>query len=265
MPIYLDASGNPIASNAYLDEAGNPIQEQPKQASAPPAAATRGMGRPSTAHGDPGFLERQMARMPLSVDQIPVSGEPIGPLPTSGAISAVKGVPGILARAAGASKVRGGANIAAAVAAAKDVPLQTPGIQAAIDEMMQYSGIENVPRVARSLGKRIASGPLSVEKARLYYPAVSRGSAAEGARLTPNMQRLLGGLKAPLNEAITAAAETVGKGEQYASGMKEYARGSKVARFASENAAPALKAALKRLLQGTALYGGYETAKHLVD
>jgi len=243
----------------------------PKRATPPPASATIGMLQPSTATSraptgtlmdlipPPDQIRQDMGRYKESL------GLAIPTPPVQAMASGAKAVPGILARAAGVSKARAGENIAEAVTAAKDVPLTTPAIQAAVDEMMQYSGIENVPRVVRSLAKRLTTGPLTVEKARLYAPAVSRGSANEFANLSPNMQRLLGGLRAPLNEAITDAAATVGKGEQYASGMKEYARANKARKFATETLSPAAVSALKWLLKGTALGGTFEAGRRLFD
>lgn len=239
--------------------------QAPKQATAPPAAATRGMAQPSTMQ--PPAEQPLMDRLlhgpkvtdPRNGEPIQVLGDPgmLANISTVGGFGSIKGVPGILARAAGMSKAQGGENIAQAVTAAKDVPLQTPGIQAAVDEMMQYSGIENVPRVVRSLAKRLSTGdPFLVQKARLYAPAISRGSANEFAGLTPNMQRLLGGLKGPLNEAITAAAETVGKGEQYASGMKEYARASKAAKTMNETVKPLARRLANKGAEGAALTAG---------
>lgn len=257
-------------------------QSQPKQATPPPAAATMGMRAPDTAtdRAPSGKLLDLIPRRPEQQRDMRqmVDAMPLGtPAPVSAVASGVRAVPALAAkgveagrRIAGLSKFRAGTNIDAAVAAAKDVPLDTTAVKTAVDQMMQYAQpgefIETVPRVVRGLAKRITSGvPLTVEKARLYYPAISRGSANEFANLTPNMQRLLGGLKAPLNEAITAAAETVGKGEQYAKGIGEYARASKAEKFVTDKAAPAAMAALKRLLQGTALYGGYKTGEKLLD
>jgi len=232
----------------------------PKRATPPPASATIGMLQPSTATTSDrvpsvfGFpMKPELAQM---TDGVEVMGQPIGPLPTTGAIGAVKAVPGILARAAGISKVRGAANIAEAVNAAKAVPIDPAQVAAAADEMMQFKGIERVPMVVRKLVTELQQGPMNVERARQFYPALSRMSANDFASLTPNMQRLVGGLKGVFNEAITDAAATVGKGAQYASGMKEYARAGRAAQTYEKTVKPLAARLLRRGAEGAAATAG---------
>lgn len=168
---------------------------------------------------------------------------------------AIRKAPGIIARAV-PSRARAGASIDAAVTAAKDVPVVGDKLNSALDEIMQYDRIERIPMAVRELVtemKKSKRGPFDVEVARRFYPAISRGSVAEWNNLTPNMQRLVGGLRATLDDAITGAADTVGAGEQYASGMKEFARASKWSRRADE-----VKPVAKKLLGKAA--GGAATA-----
>ncbi len=185
-----------------------------------------------------------------------------------GVVAGVKAIatkgPGVIARGLGISKARAGANIAEAVAAAKDVPLDVAtSIGGPLKEIMGYKGIETVPMSVRSLSKAVESGqPLTVELARKYYPAISRMSANEFASLTPNMQRLVGGLRAAMNEGITASAETVGKGAQYAAGMKEYARAGKVGKMV-ESVTPAAESALRKALEALGIGTGGMAAYRL--
>lgn len=247
-----------------------PAGFDPKKA----AAIVRGMATPETTpaqdraalFGGPAenpvpprpSLSEQMRDRPL-MDRVthpipdtltdPETGQPIRVMGSPGIIQAaatsgvnlpgaVKGIPGVLAKGLGISKARAGANIAEAVTAAKDVPLNVAtSIEQPLAEIMRFKGIERLPMAVRSLAKELQSGaPLTVETARKYYPAISRMSASEFATLTPNMQRLVGGLRAAMNTGITDAAETVGKGAQYASGMREYARAGKAAKLAKRAA-----------------------------
>lgn len=277
MPIYTveidgkqyDLEGDHPPSEAEARSAVGSVA--PQQATPPPASATIGMMAPSTKTSraptgtlmdyvpPPAERERDMGRM---VDALPLAvATPSAPAIVAGA----KSVPGVLARAAGISKVRAGANIAEAVDVAKAVPIDPAHVAAAADDMMQFKGIERVPMVVRKLVTELQQGPMNVERARQFYPALSRMSANDFASLTPNMQRLVGGLKGVMNEAITDAAATVGKGAQYASGMKEYAKAGKAAATWENKVKPAAGTALKKLLQGAGLYEGYDIAKKFTD
>ncbi len=254
-------------------------QSQP-QGTAPPAFASAGMARPDTATSPPptGKLidlvkqtpDERTTEMRRYIDALPMA------VPTTGAVSiakagagavkgAAEGTTDFLTKLAGANKARGAANIADAVTAAKDVPVPASDIATAGDRMMQFKGIERVPMAVRKLVGELHAGPITVERARQYYPAISRMSANEWNSLTPNMQRLIGSVRGEMNTAITAAADTVGKGEQYASGMKEFARGAKLGRYVDTSVKPAVKTALKYLGRGTMIGAGYEAYRHLAE
>ena len=71
------------------------------------------------------------------------------------------------------------------------------------------------------------SAPLTYKEARDFYNNISRLSADEFNRLTPVMKQQVGAVRVALNNAIQGTAETVGKGEQYANAMQEFAQGAR--------------------------------------
>ena len=169
-------------------------------------------------------------------------------------VTAGKAAPGIVARAAGISKARAGANLTSATNAAKDVALGTDDVarEGARALELQAAGA-SLPRAASRLMRRIgdADQPLTFAEARDYYSNLSRLSLNDMGRLNPTMQRQIGAMTKALREALEQAAASVGKGEQYTAGMREYRRAAK-AEEAWESVAPALWKTLKRFGAGAA-------------
>jgi hypothetical protein len=148
-----------------------------------------------------------------------------------GVVSAAKGVPGVMAKGLGISKTRAAQNLGAAAEAAKGaaVNAEMPGqVALRIGELGERGA--SVPRVVQRFAQRITDpnkGPLTFEEARDYYSNISRLSASDYSKLNGPVKRELAQMKQYLDEAIKATAEGAGKGKEYASGMKEYARAAK--------------------------------------
>lgn len=141
--------------------------------------------------------------------------------------------PGVLAKVAGISKPRAVSNLATAAEAAKNVVLnvEKPGqVALQLTEARQFG--KYVPRVVDNFVREITdpnAAPMTFEKARKYYSSISELSADEYGKLAPMVKRGIIQLKQALQAELTNAASSVGKGEEYVKGIKEYARASKVA------------------------------------
>jgi hypothetical protein len=280
MPIFeIEANGKTYEVEAPSMEAAAAAVAPHREATPPPASATIGMMAPSTATSEPptGTLmdlipPREERRRDMQAYEGSLSLAVPTPAPAVVA-SAAKGAPGVIARAAGISKARAGQNIEQAVTAAKDVAVNTTDdLAKAVNTIMQYDRIETIPMAVRTLARRLGAvgkagglDSFTVEEARRFYPGISRMSADEFGKLTPNMQRLVGQLKGTLDQTIKASADVVGKGAQYASGMKEYAMAGKLTGLVNNNMKPAMAKALRYLLGGTAAGAGYEVGKTLID
>jgi len=219
-------------------EARAAIAASQKQATPPPPSATIGMKAQSTFAGDPAPSEF------TSIDAMIAPGGPLedykglvqgaryGAFGSPLVPAAAKATPGIIARGLGISKERAGERINAGVQAAKNTPInvEAPGKIGA--EMLDFQGIETIPRVAQSFMRRITdpSKPdLTVEEAQRYMSSISRLSTGEFGKLTPNMQRQVAAMSQALRESLVDA--TGGYGGQYAKGVREYARSAKAAKY----------------------------------
>lgn len=151
-------------------------------------------------------------------------------------VKALTQAPGLVAKGLGISKARAAANLDDAAAAAKGVAVNTADTFAAgarAQELKAAGG--RMPLAARLFMKRIGdvdAPDLTFEEARDFYSNLSRLSANEANALNPVMQRQIGAMKQALHEALTEAADTVGKGDQYAAGIREYSRSAKAAKGA---------------------------------
>lgn len=179
--------------------------------------------------------------------------------------------PGIvegLKQIGGISKIRAGGNIQAATQAAGAVPLNTEGVgQSGLRAMELQEAGGRMPRVVSMLMRRVTDPDqpdLTFAEARDYYSNLSRLSANEFGSLNPTMQRQVGAMRQALHEALTSAADTVGAGDQYASGMSEYAKAGRAGQYWDKNLKPLLGSLAKDALKGSALAGGgYEVWKRL--
>jgi hypothetical protein len=149
-----------------------------------------------------------------------------------GIVNAAKAMPGVIARGLGASTARAGETLGAVRQAAGAVPIEmgdAAQVATRITELAQRGG--SMPRAVRQILGRIndaEKGPMTFDEVRDFYSNISRLSTNEYHRLTPVMQREVGNLRSVLHEALTKGAETVGKGEDYASAIREYAKGSQL-------------------------------------
>ena len=225
----------------------------------------------STTQGDP--KKRPMLQFTPEAEAMMGDVEVMGESPFLGnPISALKAVPGVIAgakaaaaRGLGISGARGGENINAAVEAGKAAALDVSELSKTVGDIMQFDRIETIPMAVRTLSRRLADaakGDINVEEARRFYPSISRTSMDEWGKLTPAMQRRMGELRAVLDRSLKGAMDTVGKGEQYASGMKEYARSGKAAKTYEKTLKPAAKRTIGFLLKagagGSAAKAGWD-------
>lgn len=218
-----------------------------QQATPAPKSATIGMMAQSTPTSDPKIPRHLIDLVPENMgaqrdaDRINNSLGFAIPTPSASAVSETVGkVPGVVARAAGVSKARAGANLAAVEQAAGDVAVNPEGVgQVGLRAMELKDAGGRLPRVASQLMQRITNpdaGDLTFQEARDFYSNLSRMSANDFNSLNPTMQRQMGLMKDALGKALTAAAETVGKGEQYASGINEYHRAAVAGKYATNAA-----------------------------
>lgn len=259
MPIYLDENGNPIQetrAKVYLDDNGDPIQPTAPRATPPPPSATIGMLAPDRMEAPAGVMsDEQWAGLSMGekarnvlqwggkalagmVGMGEAGSEAVENPGTTLALAALPQVakaPGVLARGLGISKARAGENIQAVAQAAQGAPVGVEGVgREGLRALELQATGGRMPRAATQLMRRITdpnAGNLTFDEARDFYSNLSRLSANEFNTLNPTMQRQLGAMRQALHEALVESAETVGKGQQYAAGVKEYARAGKAADY----------------------------------
>lgn len=73
-----------------------------------------------------------------------------------------------------------------------------------------------------------SAGDLNFPEARDFYSNISGQSAEDVSRLNPTMRRQMGGIRSGLNQDLTDAASTIGRGKDYASAIKEYAQAQRL-------------------------------------
>lgn len=169
------------------------------------------------------------------------------------------------ARGLGMSSTRASETLARVADAAKsgsvNVGVEGPGAQGLRMLELQDRG-GSLPRVVTQFMRRITDpegAPMSFAEGRDFYSNLSRLSANEFGRLNPVMQRQLGAMREALHTALTDAAGTVGMGEQYAGGIREYAKAAAAAKR-WEQLQPAIKGALLKLAGAIGLGGAAKAA-----
>jgi polyhydroxyalkanoate synthesis regulator phasin len=162
-------------------------------------------------------------------------------------------------RLVGLSSQRAGSNIQAAMTAAKDVPVKVDALTEPLVRSLELQATgSRMPRVVTQLMRRTDQGPLSFREGQDFVSSLSRLSTNERNAVTPQMQRQLVELRDAVRRQLTESAEQVGAGQQYASGVKEYAKAARAAeavKKAKKVAGPAAAGAagaglLYRLLGG---------------
>jgi len=126
-----------------------------------------------------------------------------------------------------------------------------------LNDLRQASAIKTpVPATVQNLIDRLdpmaGGGNLTYEEARRYASEISRLSAEDKFRMTPNTKRMVGNLSKSLNGAIQDTADVAGKGTQLASAMKEYHQAMQLKGFSETAIDLAWKAALGSLGIGAA-------------
>lgn len=149
------------------------------------------------------------------------------------------------------------ANLQAASAKVGSLPIDpNPAGNAAfsVQDLAQSGG--QMPKVVRDFIKRVTDPtqtPLTYDEARKFYSNASRLSSNEFQKLTPAMQREVGGFTRALGDSIQDTANQGGAGAEHAAGMSEYRSASQLS--------SALKSGAKYGV--TALGGGYLAHKIL--
>ncbi len=144
------------------------------------------------------------------------------------AYGGVKGAEEIIPSAARAKQ-----GFQSVMAVAKDIPVdvEAPGRVALKVMDLAERGGGSLPQPVRQFANWITNpkkGEMTYETARDFASGISRLSVNEFSRMSPSVAREVAGLRVTLNEAVAKAAQQAGKGEEYASAMKEYARAMKL-------------------------------------
>jgi hypothetical protein len=164
---------------------------------------------------------------------------------------------------------RAGAKFQSVMSTAKDIPIDISGPGNAALRILQLSerGGGVPPRPVMQFAQRVTNPkkpPMTYDEARDFASNISRLSANEFNRLTPVVHREVAGLRVALNKAVGEAASQAGRGSDYASAMKEYARAMQMKNVADKLWAGAKRAAPFATIAGlgsSALYG----LKHLLS
>jgi hypothetical protein len=128
---------------------------------------------------------------------------------------------------------RAGGNFQDVMGAAKNKPVpitnELSGALSRYQELVDRGGSRSI--AVSKLLNRITNpdaGPMTYGEARDFASNISRLSADEFMRLTPQMKQQVGAIRVALNNAVGQTAESVGKGAQYQSAMKEYAKAAQI-------------------------------------
>ena len=179
-------------------------------------------------------VARETATLPRVEQPTGLSGTVGAALPVMGEM-AIGGGP-VAAKAINAipRRARAAAKFQEVSAAAKDIPVETKEMGDAalrIFELSQRGG--TLPKAVSDLLKRLTAPPkpglspkpaMAYPEARDFASNISRLSADEMQRLTPVMKREIANLRVVLNKANAEAAKAAGKGAEYKSAMREYAK-----------------------------------------
>jgi len=120
--------------------------------------------------------------------------------------------------------------------AAQDVPAYPQQAWPEIErfkELTQRGGASSKPitQINRRLTNIVRdpnAGPFNFPEARDFYSNISSQSSEDMSRLNPIMRRQMGAVRQAMHGDLTNAASTIGRGEDYASAVKEYAQAMKM-------------------------------------
>ncbi len=182
----------------------------------------------------------------------------------AGARAAVDAIP---------SAARAGQRFQSVMGAAKAIPIdvEAPGqIGLRIMDVAERGG-GALPQPVRQFvnwATNPSKEPMTYEIARDFASGISRLSANEMGRLSPAVAREVAGLRVALNRSVADAAAKVGKGQEYAKAMTEYAK-SKRLQNAIEDVLTGAKSALPKAIGGGAAgagaAGGWWLTKHITS
>ena len=190
----------------------------------------------------------QAATLPASFVAPSTSASDVVPEAAEAVRAGIYGKVPFLGRAF-ASKAAAGKNFQEVMGAAKDVPVSiTDNLSEALSRYQELvdSGGSRSLSVSKLLNRVTSPDrtPLTYKEARDFYSNISRLSANEAQRLTPQMKQQVGAVRAALNEAIQGTASQAGKGAEYGSAMKEFAQASRNAETAKKVAKAGIKYAV---------------------
>ena len=142
--------------------------------------------------------------------------------------------------------------------AAKNAPVDTSGAEQVATRIWDLAGGMgkvgrggSMPKPVSDFIKRMTDpnqGPLLYQEARDFASNIGRLSVKESTSLNPVMHAEIHKLRLALNAAVGKTAASVGKGPEYLSAMKEYARAARRAELG--------RAVAKKGLQAAGLTGG---------
>lgn len=276
--IPLSSYGN--ATMSGLQSAGRAIRDTVKagiDASIPKngvegvvSALLPGVGLPTYKMAK-GLLQtgKQATQIPATLHEINEGTDPVGTYAKVAQETAAQGGVQALAAAAteGATRLvpkigsvipsaeRAGAALEDVKSTAGNVEINTakPG-NTALEIYTQSQRGANLPPSVGKLVRRLTnpdSPPMTYAEAKDFQSNISKLSADEKMRLNPNTKRLVGQLNADLKSSLEEAADTVGKGQQFAQAMKEYHHAMQIRGMTDA----AIDASWKAALSAGGLYG----------
>lgn len=139
--------------------------------------------------------------------------------------------------------------------AARDVPMTMTETEPAVQNFRQYvkTGGRGSPVINKLVNRMAAEEPMNFPEARKFYTNVSRASARPGflrraieSPSAPDLRYNLGNVREAMGTDLTNAAESVGQGDKYTQGLREYANAAKLNRGMKIGGAIATEEALRR-------------------
>lgn len=147
--------------------------------------------------------------------------------------------------------------------------IEVPHINRPLTEAIRIRDMANsgatMPKVVRNFLQRLSKPePLTYKEARQFYENATRVSFDESNRLTPKAKYLLGKFTKALDTSIHEAAKTVGKGDEYAKGMRAYHSAAKLKDFTSRVKTEVLPRAAKGAAYTVGAGAGYKLLEGLL-
>lgn len=174
-----------------------------------------GEGHPLTGQKDVGLGALQASTIPTSF---------VAPEAGSTALEAIP------------SAERAGSVLQDIRSAARDVSAYPQNAWPEIERFKELAGrggasSKPITQINRRLGEMVrnpnATG-FNFPEARDFYSNISSQSAEDISRLNPTMRRQMGAVRRGMHQDLTNAASTIGRGEEYANAVKEYAQAMKL-------------------------------------